>query len=81
MGKKDELCDFECGMVVAAGVSTSEPAELLWLSHTTISTLLGDGLKKRKYPDPNDSSLSEKAVLMTVSEENSQTALSSRRQR
>lgn len=26
MGKKDELCDFECGMVVAAGVSTSEPA-------------------------------------------------------
>lgn len=29
MWKKDELCDFECGMVGAAGVSTSEPAELL----------------------------------------------------
>ena len=40
MGKKGDLSDFECGMVVGArwaGLSISETADLLGFSHTIIS--------------------------------------------
>jgi len=40
MGKKGDLSNFECGMVIGArraGLSNSQSAQLLGFSHTTIS--------------------------------------------
>jgi len=45
MGKKGDLSDFERGMVVGArraGLSISETADLLGLSHTTMSRVFID---------------------------------------
>ena len=51
MGKKGDLSDFEPVLVVGArraGLSISETADLLGFSHTTISRVTENGLKKRK---------------------------------
>ncbi len=40
MGKKEDLSDFERGMIVdarRAGLSISKTADLLWFSRTTIA--------------------------------------------
>ncbi len=73
MGKKEDLSDFEHGMVVGArraGLSISETADLLGFSHTTISRFTENGPKKRKYP-VSGSCVDENVLLM--SEENGQT--------
>ncbi len=51
MGKKGDLSDFECGMVVDArwaGLSISKNAYLLGFSHTTISRVYRECSKKEK---------------------------------
>ncbi len=51
MGKKGDLSDFECGMVVGArrdGLSISKTAVLLVFSHTTISRVLQRMVQKKE---------------------------------
>jgi len=62
MGKKGDLSDFDCGMVVGARpacLSISETADLLGFSCTTISRVY----RERKYP-VSRSSVCENALLM-----------------
>ncbi len=47
-----------------AGLSISETADLLGFSHTTISRVYRNGLKKRKYP-VSGSCVDENALLMS----------------
>ncbi len=51
MGKKGDLSDFECGMVVGArraGLSISKTADLMGFSRTTISRDNREKSKKEK---------------------------------
>ncbi len=51
MGKKEDLSDFERGMVVGArraGLSISKTADLLRFSRTTISRVYGEWSEKEK---------------------------------
>ncbi len=67
MGKKEDLSDFERGMVVGAreaGLSISKTADLLGFSQTTISRFTENGQKKRKYP-VSGSCVDENALLMS----------------
>ncbi len=61
MGKKEDLSDFERGMVVGArraGLSISKTADLLRFSRTTISRVYGE------YP-VSGSCVDENALLMS----------------
>ncbi len=63
MGKKGDLRDFECGMVVGArraGLNISKTVNLLGFSCTTLS----QKEKKRKCP-VNGSCVDENALLMS----------------
>ncbi len=66
MGKKGDLSDFECGMVVGrwTGLSISKTADLLGFSRSTISGFTENGPKKRKYP-VSGSCVDENALLMS----------------
>ncbi len=72
MGKKGDLSDFECGMVVGARRAGLSIQKLLiyWNFHAQQSLgFTENGLKKRKYP-VSGSCEDENALLM--SEENRQ---------
>ncbi len=67
MGKKGDLRDFECGMVVGvrrAGLSISKTTDLLGFSWTTISRVYREGSEKEKYP-VGGSCVDENALLMS----------------
>ncbi len=67
MGKKGDLRDFERGMVVGArqaGLSISETADLLGLSHTTISRIYREWSEKEKISSEG-SCVDENALLMS----------------
>ncbi len=67
MGKKGDLRDFECGIVVGlrrAGLSISKTADLLGFPRTTISRFTENGPKKRKYP-VSSSCVDKNASLMS----------------
>jgi len=54
MGKKGDLSNFECGMVVGVrrvGLSISQSAQLLWFSRTTIFRVTKNDLKREKHPN------------------------------
>lgn len=48
--KKEDLNDFEHGLVVWAGLSISETPDLLGVPRTNISRFTENGPKKRTYP-------------------------------
>ncbi len=67
IGKKGDLRDFECGMVVGArwaGLSISKTADLLAFSRQPSLEFTENGLKKRKYP-VSGSCVDENALLMS----------------
>ncbi len=71
MGKKDDLSDFERGMVVGArraDLSISKNTDLLGFSHTTISRVYRGfttfSVRKRKYP-VSGSCVDENVLLMS----------------
>ena len=66
MGKKEDLSDFERGMVVGArraGLSISKTADLLGFSQPSLG-FTENGPKKRKYP-VSGSCVDENALLMS----------------
>lgn len=66
MGKKGDLSDPECVVVVAvrqAGLSVSETVDLWGFSQTTISSVYRGWYEKRKY-QVSGRSVGENAVLM-----------------
>ena len=76
MGKKWNLSNSECGMIIGArwaGLSMSETADLLGFSLTSISLgFTENGPKMTKYP-VSSSCVDKNAMLMT--EESGQTGL------
>ncbi len=66
MWKKEDLCDFECAMVVGvrwAGLGILKTADLLGFSPTTLG-FTENGPKKRNYP-VSGSCVEENALLMS----------------
>jgi len=54
MGKKGDLSNFECGMVVGVrrvGLSISQSAQLLGFSRTTIFRVTKNDVKREKHPN------------------------------
>ncbi len=68
MGKKGDLSDFECGMVVGArraGLSISKTTDLLGFFHAQPSLgFTENGPKKRQYP-VSGSCVDENALLIS----------------
>ncbi len=75
MGKKGDLSDFECGMVVGARRAGLSISKLLiyWDFHTQPSLgITENGPKKRKYP-VSSSCVDKMPCLCQRSEENGKT--------